>query len=388
MRFAVALCALVIAGLAPRCATPGARPTPGDFQVMWEYPEPSAQPLSTAVDGLGRPYLYVAEKEGGVAVLDISSQGVRPTRAGGVERASLEGLDAMDVVARGSHLFVALGNFFSNEPSPAGLAVLDVDDPRSPSVVSLWSFERPVGGSASVLVDGDYAYLGAMGEGVFILDVSDVRNTRLIATIQPDVDFPTPNPNRIQHPNARGMASHDDMLFVAYDAGGLRVVDVSDKQRPREIGRYINTRMLGKQQAYNNVVLEWPTAYVALDYCGLEVLDVRDPTAIRQVGWWNPWRCDAPTNLWFNSPGHTNQLALDPVRDLVFLSAGDSELEVADVSNPTRPERSARFGGAKDGRGAWGVTLGDDLVYVTYIRAPIPFRGTWSGVRAFSRPQR
>ncbi|MFN2421340.1 MAG: hypothetical protein ABR527_08180 [Gemmatimonadota bacterium] len=51
---------------------------------MWEYPAPSAQPLSIAVDGLGRPYLYVAEKEGGVAVLDISSQGVRPTRAGGV----------------------------------------------------------------------------------------------------------------------------------------------------------------------------------------------------------------------------------------------------------------------------------------------------------------
>jgi hypothetical protein len=259
---------------------------------VWEYPEPSAQPLSTAVDGLGRPYLYVAEKEGGVAVLDISSQGVRPTRAGGVKRASLGGLDAMDVVARGSHLFVALGNFFSNQPSPAGLAVLDVDDPRSPSVLSLWSSERPMGGSASVLVDGDYAYLGAMDEGVFIFEFSDVRDIHLLGTIQPDVDFPKPDPNRIQHPNARGMAIHGETLLVAYDAGGLRVVDVSDKKRPREIGRYINTRMLGKQQAYNNVVLEWPTAYVALDYCGLEVLDVRDPTAIRQVGWWNPWlRC-------------------------------------------------------------------------------------------------
>jgi hypothetical protein len=149
-----------------------------------------------------------------------------------------------------------------------------------------------MGGSASVLVDGDYAYLGAMDEGVFIFEFSDVRDIHLLGTIQPDVDFPKPDPNRIQHPNARGMAIHGETLLVAYDAGGLRVVDVSDKKRPREIGRYINTRMLGKQQAYNNVVLEWPTAYVALDYCGLEVLDVRDPTAIRQVGWWNPWlRC-------------------------------------------------------------------------------------------------
>src|SRR5688500_762383 len=147
MRFAVALCALVIAGLAPRCATPGVRPTPGDLQIVWEYPEPSAQPLSTAVDGLGRPYLSVAEKEGAVAVLAIRCRGARPTRAGGGKGASLGGLDAMDVVARGPLLFVALGNFFSNEPSPAGLVVLDVDDPRSPSVLSLWTSERPMDGS-------------------------------------------------------------------------------------------------------------------------------------------------------------------------------------------------------------------------------------------------
>ena len=52
---------------------------------------------------------------------------------------------------------------------------------------------------------------------------------------------------------------------------------------------------------------------------------------MRQIGWWNPWESHTIKNLWLNSPGHTNQIVLDANRKIVYLSAGDSELQMVDV---------------------------------------------------------
>ena len=41
---------------------------------------------------------------------------------------------------------------------------------------------------------------------------------------------------------------------------GLRVLDVADPLRPREVGRYVNAGMKQKQQAYNNLVIDGTTA--------------------------------------------------------------------------------------------------------------------------------
>jgi hypothetical protein len=251
--------------------------------------------------------------------------------------------------------------------------------------MSLWTSATTLKGSAVVLVSGRYAYLGAMRAGVFIFDVSNPRAIVPVASILPDVNFPRPNPNSVQHPNARGLAIKGDLLFVAYDSGGIRVIDVADKARPREIARYINGAIRNKQQAYNNIVINGRLAYVAVDYCGIEILDISNPQAIRQTGWWNPWDCETMSNNWFNSPGHTNQLVLDASRRLVFLSAGDSELLAVDVKNPARPELAGHFGAPKDGRGTWGLAVTDRNVFLTYIKAFIPFRGGWSGVTALSR---
>jgi len=251
--------------------------------------------------------------------------------------------------------------------------------------MSLWTSASTLKGSAVVLVSGRYAYLGAMRGGVFIFDVSNPRAIVPVSSILPDVNFPRPNPNSVQHPNARGLTIKGNLLFVAYDSGGVRVIDVADKAKPREIARYINEAARTKQQAYNNIVIDGRLAYVAVDCCGLEILDIGNPQAIRHIGWWNPWRCETLSNNWFNSPGHTNQLAFDANRQLVFLSAGDSELLVVDVKKPARPELAAHFGGPKNGRGTWGTAVTDRNVFLTYIKALIPFRGGWAGVTALSR---
>jgi hypothetical protein len=326
----------------------------------------------------------VAQKEGGVLTLETSKQ--PPAVVSTIPPSRFRQQDAMSITAQGRYLYVALGDHFAAQGAHAGLAKVDVMDPAHPRVVSIWTSPEKLSGSACVEVQGNYAYLGAMREGLFILDISDdAKDIRLISTFQPDIHFPVRSPNRVQHPNARGIAIHNHLLYLAYDAGGLRVIDIADPRTPREIGRYINPDMGRWPRAYNNVVLSPPYAYVAVDYAGLEILDIRDPRAIRRVGWWNPWNAGTNANNWFNSPGHTNQLALDTRDRRVYLSAGDSELQVVNVSNPRKPFLEAFHGEQKDRRGVWGLTLTDDLALLSYIKTAIPFQGEWSGIRAVPR---
>lgn len=368
--------------------TEPADPAPTELSLQWQFETGTHFPLSIAPDATGRPVLYVAQKTGGVLVLGLDSS--PPTSLANIPTTNLLGLDAMYAVQNGSHLFVALGDFFAAAGSRAGLAMLDVANPSSPAVVGTWATDGIVNGSAVVLVKDDIVYLGAMREGVFVLDVSNPSQIERIAVYLPDPNFPVPNPSAVQHPNARGLALDGDRLYVANDAGGLRVLDVSDPRAPVEIGRYLNQSAIHKQQAYNSVVLDGTRAFLAVDYCGFEVVDVSDPGAIVRLGWWNPWSCESPSNIWFNSPGHTNQIAFDPVEGIAWLSAGDSELLGVDVSISSAPRLVQSYGARDDGFGAWGVACsrgsggpGAKTIYLSYVRAVIPFRGSWAGVKAF-----
>ncbi|MEZ5427268.1 MAG: hypothetical protein R2747_13445 [Pyrinomonadaceae bacterium] len=354
-------------------------------KLLWEFSTENRLPQALAVDPApARPYLYVAQKSGGLLILELS-ENRPPTETAQLPKTAFKGLDAMNLVQRGEHLYIALGSFFNAAGDKAGLAIVDVKDPRRPKTLSVWTSVEKIKGSAIVEVAGDYAYLGAMQEGVFIFDISDKKNPKKVSAIQPDIHFPQKNPNRTHHPNARGLAVRGDLLYVANDAGGLRVIDVSDKKKPLEVAKYINAGVKNKPQAYNNIVLDFPYAYIAVDYCGMEVVNIRNPKNIRPVGWWNPWGCETFANTWFNSQGHTNQLVYDQKKKLVFLSAGDSELQIVDVSDPRKPDLQKGFGQTGNKLGVWGLTASDEIVYLAYIKTFIPFRGTWSGIKAVKK---
>lgn len=349
---------------------------------LWEHEFKGQHPQGLALDGEGRPYLYVTLKSGGLAVLKL---GAAPQEVARIAIGQFAQLDVMHLTQRGDRLYLALGDHFAAQGAKAGLAIVSVANPIEPKVLGVWTSPQPMAGAAVVVVDEKHAYLGAMTEGVMIFDITKPEQIRHLTTFRPDVDFPRKNPNRVQHPNARGFSLRDNRLYVAYDAGGIRVLDVTNRAKPKEIGRYVNAGMAQKQQAYNNLVLDGDRLYAAIDYAGLEILDVKQPAAIRQLGWWNPWKAETLQNLWLNSPGHTNQLALDRKKQLVYLSAGDSELQVVDVSKPERPQLVAHYGDVKNDRGTWGMALGADAVYLTYVTAVVPFRSTWAGVVTVKR---
>ena len=381
---AVVMIAALTAGPEVRADEAGLNAGQQSLRLQWEYSTAPFASLCVVQDQLNRPYLYVARKAGGIIVLDVSDQRA-PAKVAEVTQSKLGRLDAMHIVQKGSNLYVALGDFFAAGGSRAGLAVVSVKEPGTPTVLSLWTSTEKIKGASSVLIDGAWAYLAAMDEGVLLFDIREENHVRLVSTVKPDIQFPKPNPNRIQRPNARGLAIRGNLLYVAYDAGGLRLIDVSEKEKPREIAKYINATMGEKQQAYNHLVVDWPYAYIAVDYCGMEIVDLSEPARIRQVAWWNPWSCQDRSNTWFNSPGHTNQLAFDAARKQIFLSAGDSELRVIDVKDPRRPALAATYGETKNGRGTWGVTITEERVYLSYIKAFIPFSGNWSGIVALLR---
>ncbi|MGB0524851.1 MAG: LVIVD repeat-containing protein [Flammeovirgaceae bacterium] len=346
-----------------------------------EFQTPNFLPQSVAYDQLGRPYLYVASKAGGLNIFDVSDLNNMELQGRFAINNFLK-LQVMDVVQDGNFLYLALGNIFGGKQTP-GLGIIDVTDPQKPTVVSVWVHDRRARGAAMVRIQGDYAYLGAMSEGVLILNIKDKRKVALVSKYVPDIHFPKKDPNRMQRPQARGMAFKGNHLFLCYDTGGLRVIDISTPSQPKEVGRYLNTtKNIRRQLAYHTLVLNDSLAYVGADHCGMEVLNISDPQNIRQVGWWNPWNCHSPANDWTNSHGHINQTHFDAERNLVFMSAGDSELQIVDVANPMEPKTAGTFGFPTDNLGAWGLTVHEHYVFLTYIKnLNVPFNGVWSGIK-------
>jgi hypothetical protein len=169
---------------------------------------------------------------------------------------------------------------------------------------------------------------------------------------------------------------------LCYDAGGIRVIDVSDKEHPNQIGRYNNdTSQENTPKAYNNIILDGNFAYLAVDYCGFEIIDISNTSNIVRTGWWNPWNCDSLSNLWYNSAGHSNQMGFDSTNNLVFLATGRSELSVIDVSDRTNPTLKGLFGTPDNMIATWGMTLKGNDVYLLYIAAGVPIFSDWNGIK-------
>lgn len=381
-RIPLAILTLLLLATFPRPASSQDAAAVRKLSLVWEYPTPSDTPQAIVADALDRPLLHVAMKQGGLVTLDVSKPNRPPTERARLPIDRFDGLQVMHLTQVGELVYVALGEFFHAQGAPAGLAIVNVKDPRRPRVTAKWKSAETLKGAAHVLVEDGTAYLAAMSAGVMAFDVSRPDRIERRSVFQPDVNYPSPNPKATHHPNARGLTLRDRTLFVAYDEGGLRTLDVSNPSEMREIGRYVNPKFPNKPQAFNSLVLDGSLAYVAVDYAGLEVVEVRNPRELRQVGWWNPWKADTLGNLWFNSGGHTNQIAWDAKRKQVWLSAGDSELQVVDVSQPARPRLVARYGESQDKLGAWGVTLVGSRAYLSYMTAVVPFQSRWSGIKA------
>lgn len=162
----------------------------------------------------------------------------------------------------------------------AGVYILDISDVSKPREISHLNWGPHDGGHThtalplperNLLVVADEAS-GLPGQEspkhVRLLDISDEKNPRLISK------FPVPEgecrnigprfgPHNL-HENRPGSLVSDYLMFVTYFSGGLRVVNISDPYRPKEIDFLIPSPMKGIDSIQMNDVFVQPNGLVFL----------------------------------------------------------------------------------------------------------------------------
>jgi hypothetical protein len=348
--------------------------------------------LTPLVDRLERPYVYVASNELGlhiyatdpvlnlVATLDTTQLG-----------AKVSSLDQS-----GNLLILGLGDIFRDTLGPLKVASVDISNPLNPLILDSWIDPNPtpnrVSGVGVVRIKDDLAYLGGMGEGLVILDISDPNNLSFVSKLHPPIAYPHPM-NTDEKVNARGMAIQDTLVFLSYDAGGVRVINCADVFNPVQIMEFANDITFvpsNMPRAYNHLALDDTVLYVAVDYCGVEVWGVGNPLAPNLLHHWNPVGCPGGGVVWWDADVHTNELKVLPGCDLLFVTTAKSEMMVLDIADPYQPFVVDSFGTVIDTTGTWGLDMDNARIYLTYANVPDlpivqePFLSNWGGVKQLS----
>jgi hypothetical protein len=142
----------------------------------------------------------------------------------------------------------------------SGMCVLDIGDTVNPSVVGRYLHSRNY--VSAVDMDGDYAYL-ADNYGLRVIDVSDPANPTQVGV------YHTP-------PSAIGVTKVGNYAYVAAWTSGLRIVDVSTPTLPVEVGHCTT-------DSARTVVIAGNYAYVA-DQGETKIIDISDKTNPFQIG--------------------------------------------------------------------------------------------------------
>jgi hypothetical protein len=358
-----------------------------NFQLQWQSHYPGfVSPLTLEADVTGKPFLYVASNEYGLKIYHLDG-----TLSSTLDT-NLLAMRVMSFTQYGNLLYVAIGSQWSNDPP--GLAIVDVTNPASPVVKDIWI--HPIiansDGAGIVKVEGNYAYLGAMELGLVILDISNPSSISFVSETHLDIHYPYPGPSTIDPKkyNLRGMEVRNKIVYGADDAGGIRIINCTNLNSPKETGHYANpiTYVPSNQaRAYNNIVLnETDTiAYVAVDYCGFEVLNVSDTSNITLMDNFNPH--NAPTGFWWTSPIHANEMKYNSSCKKVFMSTGKSEMIALDVSNPNAIDSCGGYGSLLDTTGTWGIGMRNDSIFLSYVYVPVcfapfcAFPANWNGIK-------
>lgn len=363
--------------------------TPVNFQLQKSIPSPAplfnhdmtARRDSSPV----KPYLYIAGMEQGLIIYNISSL-TSPTLVSTIPTSSLGNLNVNSITQSGNYLFLSLGSIFNATVDPSSMAIVDVSNPNLPVVKSIYSYAAP-SGVASIAIEGNYAFLAAMQNGIIVLDISNKSNPVFVSQFKPSVHFPFVAPTTLQtgQINARSMVIKNSIIYLCYDLGGFRVINATVKTNLKETGQYQNYANLPKGNYFNNLILNDTLVYAAEDYCGMEILNVKDTSNITQVSWWNPWKCQSASNVWNNSPGHANEIVFDTTCKMVFMSAGRSDVMAVSVVNPLLPDSCSQYGIKTDSNCTWGIGRYQNQIYACYITTwpwvLQPFIASWGGVK-------
>jgi len=301
---------------------------------------------------------YLADEYEGLVVVEISTPG-SPVKVG-----------SLDISYAPVNDGFVYGDYFFAVCDEEGLVIADVSKPHEPKILAsyipsfnftymnyTYTFIDPV---RTVYVQGKYAYLGCFYDN-FILDISNPLNPKNISSFSCgltediqvlggyaysvgasglciyDVSDPVnpKNVSKLAYEERElyfisGVGIHvvGDYAYIADDYAGLIIVDISNPEKPEEVGRYESVLFEGN---VNSVYVKGSYAYVAAWKHGLEIIDVSTPTNPTKIGG------IMDTGMYPRATG------VYVAYDYAFLCDSNYGFFVYDISDPTNPVRVANF---------------------------------------------
>lgn len=286
-------------------------------------------PLVGSLEGSGNDVViadsmaYLLSMWPGLTGIDISSPAnpmtCPPQKVGGY-------LTPFSIVSSGNNLFAATGfsvEIFDVKTAPCNITWLS-------SAPSTGAVDGEVPSSAAVdgiAIDGNYAYVAASQQGIFVLDVSTPSAPMLVSELDTFED-------------AFNIAIKDTFAFVADGRGGLKVVNIIDPTDLKPLGT------VDTPGAAVGVTIAGDTAYVADADAGLQIVNIKDPSHPTIVGS-------------LDTPGEAREVVVqDGIAYVADDIAGVQVIDVRDERNPIL------IGSARTHAGAQGIAANKDYVFV------------------------
>lgn len=154
----------------------------------------------------------------------------------------------------------------------AGFRVIDVADIAKPRTVAEHNYHPPfpepthtilplareIGGRRyAVAVDEEHAHIkGRLHAFLWVFDVTDYQNIQAVSAFDvSELDSPYARaPGRFGAHQFREKMEADNLCYVTWFGGGLRVVDLSDPFLPKEVASYIPAPLGGEPSPQSNDV--------------------------------------------------------------------------------------------------------------------------------------
>lgn len=210
-------------------------------------------------------YAFVADRKAGLVVVDIHTLvDGDPTdnRLTVVAKFNPEGklTGAQHIAIDGTHLFVSCGK--------NGVAIVDIADPKKPTLSSVISDPRVIDDARMVAIQFRYAFV-ADAKGIAVLDVTD-----------PDVVTPIPNA-RLELDDAWFAVPFRSWLYVANGAKGLTVLDITRPERPTTLLSYDADGAMTHATQLSLATTNASTfAYIADGVGGMKVVSLIEPSRV------------------------------------------------------------------------------------------------------------
>lgn len=236
-------------------------------------------------------YAYLADKEGGLVILDLSN--LTAPREIGRYFVSEDIVGAVNLFVDDDFAFVA------NDVD--GARIIDVSNKTDPQLESEYHDETYYW---DVYTENNYAYFTTIGDGLEILDISDKSN-----------------PIEIAEYNSGGFIwsiwGSGNYLYTADLTYGLEVLNIAEKTTPTKIGSYndFNGQPI-------SIIVEDNLAFLAEGNAGLEILNISTVTSPVEI-------CQYT--------GSSSIVDVEYNNETIFLADKYEGLIVLDYSNKTNP---------------------------------------------------